>query len=83
MFLHQGKGGEGKGREATQFLYSTIFVFEGIHTVSAAYTTGLVQKLSNCANIMLYYSVLFNLAMQYENNEMYTEALNTYQETVQ
>ncbi len=27
----------------------------------------------------IFHSVLFNLAVQYENNEMYTEALNTYQ----
>jgi hypothetical protein len=27
----------------------------------------------------VFHSVLFNLAVQYENNEMYTEALNTYQ----
>ena len=35
--------------------------------------------LSDSHNLDLTYSVLFNLAIQYENNEMYTEALNTYQ----
>ena len=34
--------------------------------------------LSDSHNIDLTFSVLFNLAIQYDNNEMYTEALNTY-----
>ncbi|KAF4530273.1 hypothetical protein B566_EDAN007314 [Ephemera danica] len=35
--------------------------------------------LGEAHNIDLTFSVLFNLAHQYENNAMYTEALNTYQ----
>ncbi|XP_043104333.1 intraflagellar transport protein 88 homolog isoform X6 [Puntigrus tetrazona] len=34
---------------------------------------------SDHINLDLTYSVLFNLANQYANNDMYTEALNTYQ----
>ena len=34
--------------------------------------------LSDAHNLDLTFSVLFNLASQYDNNEMYTEALNTY-----
>ena len=34
--------------------------------------------LSESHNLDLTFSVLFNLASQYDNNEMYTEALNTY-----
>lgn len=34
--------------------------------------------LSDSHNLDLTFSVLFNLASQYDNNEMYTEALNTY-----
>ena len=35
--------------------------------------------LSDSHNLDLTFSVLFNLANQYAANEMYTEALNTYQ----
>lgn len=35
--------------------------------------------LAESHNLDLTFSVLFNLANQYANNEMYTEALNTYQ----
>jgi intraflagellar transport protein 88 len=35
--------------------------------------------LTESHNLDLTFSVLFNLANQYANNEMYTEALNTYQ----
>ena len=35
-------------------------------------------NLSESHNLDLTFSVLFNLATQYDNNEMYTEALNTY-----
>ena len=35
-------------------------------------------QLSDSHNLDLTFSVLFNLATQYDNNEMYTEALNTY-----
>ncbi|XP_063223516.1 intraflagellar transport protein 88 homolog isoform X2 [Bacillus rossius redtenbacheri] len=35
--------------------------------------------LSESHNLDLTFSVLFNLAMQYEGNDMYSEALNTYQ----
>lgn len=35
--------------------------------------------LSESHNLDLTFSVLFNLANQYAANEMYTEALNTYQ----
>ena len=35
--------------------------------------------LNDSHNLDLTFSVLFNLANQYANNEMYTEALNTYQ----
>ena len=34
--------------------------------------------LSESHNLDLTFSVLFNLASQYDYNEMYTEALNTY-----
>ena len=36
-------------------------------------------SLTESHNLDLTFSVLFNLANQYANNEMYTEALNTYQ----
>ncbi len=35
--------------------------------------------LSDSHNLDLTFTVLFNLANQYSSNEMYTEALNTYQ----
>ena len=35
--------------------------------------------LSESHNLDLTFSVLFNLANQYAANDMYTEALNTYQ----
>ena len=35
--------------------------------------------MSDSHNLDLTFSVLFNLANQYAANEMYTEALNTYQ----
>ncbi|KAK6171274.1 hypothetical protein SNE40_019498 [Patella caerulea] len=37
------------------------------------------QSMGDTINLDLTYSVLFNLANQYSSNEMYTEALNTYQ----
>ena len=36
-------------------------------------------SLTDSHNLDLTFSVLFNLANQYAANEMYTEALNTYQ----
>ena len=39
----------------------------------------LQAGLSDSHNLDLTFSVLFNLANQYAANEMYTEALNTYQ----
>ena len=50
----------------------TLYFVKRLHKESTFYT--LVDIF-----ILVFFSVLFNLAIQYENNEMYTEALNTYQ----